>query len=95
MVDAGSKALASDGAGVHAGNDWFRVFGRPDLTMDFISEEHGVGRSRSGAAPATGDQLELVPNHICPVLNLFDKLVGIRGGQVKEHFTVAGRGRSR
>lgn len=95
VVDAGSKALAADGAGRFSGREWIIVAGRPDLELSFISEEHGVGRILDGGtAPRIGDRLSLIPHHICPVANLFDVAFGVRGGEVVEELVIAGRGRS-
>jgi len=94
VVDAGSKSLTSDGVGRPG---WIRIAGRSDLTMAFLSEEHGVGTiDRSmGRTLDIGDKLELIPSHICPVVNLFDEVYTLRDGQVIGTFKVAGRGRSR
>jgi D-serine deaminase-like pyridoxal phosphate-dependent protein len=92
VVDAGSKALTSDGVGVR---DWIVVVGRPELHMAFLSEEHGVGRSTPGQGPAIGERLELIPSHACPVVNLFDLAYGVRGGSVDSELLVAARGKVR
>ena len=48
VLDAGSKCLTTDNMG--SVPDWLVVAGRPGLHMDFLSEEHGVGR-RAGQGP--------------------------------------------
>jgi D-serine deaminase-like pyridoxal phosphate-dependent protein len=40
VIDAGTKCFTSDGAGRE---NWIQVVGRDDLTMQFTTEEHGVG----------------------------------------------------
>ncbi|MFF5205731.1 alanine racemase [Streptosporangium sp. NPDC000396] len=82
VVDAGSKTL---GAG-----EGTAVAGRPDLTLAFLSDEHGVWY---GEGPQIGDRLELIPFHICPVVNLFDVAAGTRGGEVVQELPIAARGR--
>ena len=57
VVDAGSKCFTTDNMG--SVPDWLVVAGRPDLHMDFLSEEHGVGhpsrrRRRPHRRPAPG-----------------------------------------
>jgi D-serine deaminase-like pyridoxal phosphate-dependent protein len=42
-----------------------------------------------------GDRVELIPNHICPAVNLYDRLVVQRDGVVQGSWAVAARGRSR
>ncbi len=90
VVDAGTKALAADGAGQPG---WVRFFEREDLAMEFLSEEHGVATAH-GTRPAIGEQLRVIPHHACPVSNLFDRAYGVRGTEVVEEIAVSGRGRS-
>jgi D-serine deaminase-like pyridoxal phosphate-dependent protein len=94
VVDAGSKCLSSDGDGEPG---WIRVAGRGDLSMDFLSEEHGVGSIdlARGGHLAIGDRLRLIPSHVCPVFNLFDSVYAVRNELVVETFRVAARGRVR
>jgi D-serine deaminase-like pyridoxal phosphate-dependent protein len=94
VIDAGTKCFTSDGVGRP---DWIQVVGRDDLTMQFITEEHGVGtidQSRGGTL-SIGDKLLLIPSHVCPVINLFDSAYGTRNGEVVQELVVAGRGRVR
>jgi D-serine deaminase-like pyridoxal phosphate-dependent protein len=94
VIDAGTKCFASDGVGRPG---WIQVVGRSDLTMEFITEEHGVGSIdlSGGTKLSIGDKLELIPSHACPVINLFDSAYGARGGEVVEELAVAGRGKVR
>ncbi|MEO9180758.1 MAG: alanine racemase [Acidimicrobiales bacterium] len=94
VIDAGTKCLTSDGRGKLG---WIRVAGRDDLTMIFTSEEHGVGEIDldRGGTLAIGDKLRLIPNHVCPVVNLFDSAYGVRDDRVVEMLDITGRGRVR
>jgi D-serine deaminase-like pyridoxal phosphate-dependent protein len=94
VVDAGSKCLTSDGVGRPG---WIKVMGRDDLVMQFTNEEHGVGMIdlSMGGALLIGDKLQLIPSHVCPVINLFDSGSGIRSGEVVQELVVAGRGKVR
>jgi D-serine deaminase-like pyridoxal phosphate-dependent protein len=92
-VDAGSKCLTTDNMG--AVPDWLLVAGRPDLHMDFLSEEHGVGHRSTGPAPGIGDRLQLIPSHACTTMNLFDVAHGVRGDRVERELRIAGRGKVR
>lgn len=40
-----------------------------------------------------GDRVAILMNHVCPVVNLDDVLVGVRGGRVERHIPVVARGR--
>lgn len=96
VVDAGTKCLTSDGVGTP---DWIVAAGRPDVHFEFLTEEHGVARLGPSGAPADdlaiGDRLAILPSHVCPVVNLFDSAYGVRGGEVTETLTIAGRGKVR
>lgn len=94
VIDAGTKCFTSDGVGRR---DWIQIVGQPDLTMDFITEEHGVGSIdlRHGTSLEIGDKLMLIPSHICTVVNLFDMAYGHRDGVVTQELRVAGRGKVR
>ena len=91
MIDAGSKSLTSDLMGM----DNFGVV--PSLQFAPIynlSEEHGfLNIANSQGKPKLGDLLRIVPNHVCPVTNLFDKVVFIRGAEVIGAVKVDARGR--
>lgn len=94
VIDAGTKCFTSDGVGRE---DWIQVVGRDDLTMQFTTEEHGVGSIDldHGITLSIGDKLELIPSHICPVINLFDSAFITRSQEVIDEYVVAGRGKVR
>jgi D-serine deaminase-like pyridoxal phosphate-dependent protein len=94
LIDAGSKAFSSDGESGPTFPGRGLVVGRPDLVIDFMNEEHGVGHLIGDTALAIGERLEVVPLHVCSAVNLFDEAFEIRGGQVERTIAIAGRGRS-
>ena len=94
LIDAGTKAFSSDGADGPPFPGRGVVIGRPDLVIDFMSEEHGVGHLTSDVPLAIGERLEVVPLHICSAVNLFDQAYGVREGAVESVIPIAARGRS-
>lgn len=94
ILDAGSKSLTSDarGAGVCATRGHGRIVGT-ELVLARLSEEHGVVEGPGTRALSVGDRVRIVPNHICPVVNLFDRMVMVRGDAVTRVVEVAARGR--
>jgi D-serine deaminase-like pyridoxal phosphate-dependent protein len=90
LIDAGSKALTSDllnlqGYGVVQELDKARVYD--------VNEEHGyLDISNVAAKPRVGDLVRITPNHVCPVSNLFDKVVFIKGRDVLGAVKVDARG---
>ncbi|HET6814429.1 MAG TPA: alanine racemase [Actinomycetota bacterium] len=93
VLDAGSKCFTTDNMGTVL--DWLVVAGRPDLHMDFLSEEHGVGHRDGGEELRIGDRLQVIPSHACGCVNLFDVAYGVRQGKVERELPIAGRGRVR
>jgi D-serine deaminase-like pyridoxal phosphate-dependent protein len=95
VIDGGSKAFSSDGADGPPFPGRGVVLGRPDLRLDFFSEEHGVGHLEEGGDVRIGDRLEVIPLHVCAAVNLFDAAIGVRGGRVDHEIPIVARGRSR
>jgi D-serine deaminase-like pyridoxal phosphate-dependent protein len=94
VLDAGSKSLTSDtrpsGLGKTQGNGLLVDYG---LTIARLSEEHGVVEGEGADRLSIGQKVRVLPNHICPVINLFDEVVAVRNGQVEMVLPVAARGR--
>ncbi|HYF90795.1 MAG TPA: alanine racemase [Symbiobacteriaceae bacterium] len=91
VVDAGSKTLAMD---PHRDGGHGHVVGRPQVRVARLSEEHGVLEFAPGLPLRVGERLEIIPNHICPAINLTDRVYGVRGGQVVAEIAVEGRGKN-
>lgn len=72
--DAGHKAVSAD-----AGDPCARVIGHPELVADEPSEEHLPLIVTQGEAPARGTALQLVPEHVCPTVNLAEQAVLVEG----------------
>ena len=94
VADAGSKALTTD-RGAHGGDtspSYGVVRGRPGITIERLSEEHGWLRLDDGESVRIGDRLDIIPNHACVVCNLFDEVAVTRGDEVVGAWKVAARG---
>ncbi len=94
VIDAGSKTLSLD-KGAHGSSGvpgHGLVVGHPDLQIVRLSEEHGIIEGED-ASLAIGDVVEIIPNHACTVVNLFDEL--IVNGEVPQVWPVAGRGKNK
>lgn len=92
VIDAGSKTLGAD-ARVGGGPGIGIVRGRTDVIVERTSEEHGTLRVDPTSDLKIGDRIEVIPNHICPVVNLSDVLIGTRNGHIEMEIPVAARGR--
>ena len=85
-TDAGAKALTLDVP--HAG-----VVGEPSMDYDAGSDEFGVITfAEASRAYAIGDRLELIPPHCDPVVNLYDRIHGLRNDRVEVVWPVTARG---
>jgi D-serine deaminase-like pyridoxal phosphate-dependent protein len=96
VIDAGSKVFALD-KGAH-GIELIRGFGivlDHTVMLERLSEEHGVLTLDANESLAVGDQVRIIPNHACTVMNLFDSAYGIRNGQVERIFEITARGKVR
>ncbi|MBO9420867.1 D-TA family PLP-dependent enzyme [Labrenzia sp. R4_2] len=89
VIDAGTKVLTSDLLGL---NGHGHVLGRPDITVDALSEEHGVLRAET-IGFEVGDRIRIVPNHVCVVSNMVDEVQLIRGEQALGPSPVSARGK--
>ena len=86
--DAGHKAVSAD-----AGVPTCDVMGWPGLMGLKPSEEHLPIEVQSGETPSRGQLLYLLPAHVCPTVNNFDKAVLVRGAKVECVVPVTARGR--
>jgi D-serine deaminase-like pyridoxal phosphate-dependent protein len=91
VLDAGAKAIAKDRP------DWLDGHGAvpelPGAVIRSVSDHHAVvDLPPDLPRPRVGDVVAVVPNHVCPVVNLTDQLVLARAGEVVDHLPVAARG---
>lgn len=90
VLDAGSKVLGADRPA------WTTGFGRlldhPDARIGQLSEHHAVVEWGGGPRPSVGDRLRVVPNHCCSAVNLADRLLVERDGEIVDRWDVAARG---
>jgi D-serine deaminase-like pyridoxal phosphate-dependent protein len=93
VIDAGAKALTKDVAPYLDGHGAIPAY--PTAVIERASDYHGVVRIPDGAPrPAIGEVLAIVPNHICPVVDLRDSFLVTRDGAAVDTWPVAARGRS-
>jgi len=93
IIDAGDKTLSPD-RGLKGMKGYGCIVDRPDVMLETLHEEHGILRIKNPSTDIEiGDKVEIIPNHVCAVVNLFDQLVGVRKNEVKEVWQVAARGK--
>ena len=93
VIDAGAKSLTKDVASYVNGFGTIPAY--PDGVIERVSDYHGQVRFPSGTPmPALGEVVAVVPNHACPVIDLFDSFTATRSGRVIGQWPVDARGRS-
>jgi D-serine deaminase-like pyridoxal phosphate-dependent protein len=90
IIDAGSKALTSDLLGL---SGYGLVVGHPDIQIQALSEEHGILFCEGKIPMKIGDLIEIIPNHVCVVSNMFDEIWLQKSDGVRERMRVDARGR--
>ena len=94
VIDAGSKALGREPMRGTAGEGFGVVMDRPDVVVSRMSEEHGIlDLSKSDFNPQVGDQVRIIPKHVCIVVHLNDVIYGVRDSIVETSWMVSARGR--
>lgn len=93
MLDAGSKSLTGEPGGFE---DYGLLVDFPGSRLYRLAEEHGfVDISGCDRIPAIGDVVRVLPNHVCPVVNLFDDVILARAGGDARLLHIDARGRVR
>lgn len=90
ILDGGSKTFSSDLLGLKGHG---LILEYPEADFYAMSEEHGhVDFGPCPRKPEIGERVTVIPNHVCPVSNLFDQVVAARDGKVEVVWPVAARG---
>jgi D-serine deaminase-like pyridoxal phosphate-dependent protein len=93
VVDAGSKALGREPAD-GTGKGYGALLDSPEVVVSRLSEEHGIlDLSATDWRPVVGDQVRIVPNHVCIAVHLHEMVYGLRGDRLETSWPVAARGR--
>jgi D-serine deaminase-like pyridoxal phosphate-dependent protein len=88
-LDAGHKSVSAD-----AGEPTGIIVGHPEFRPGHPSEEHlPVDVPPGSPLPARGEQLWVLPSHVCPTVNNFDHAVIVAGGRFVGVERVTARGR--
>ncbi len=94
VIDAGSKALGREPLRAEGGEGFGVLLGHPEVFVRAMSEEHGILELAGSAwKPRVGDQVRVIPNHVCIVVHLNDTIHGLRGDTIEKSWPVAARGR--
>lgn len=72
IIDAGSKTLTTDLLGL---DGYGYVIGHADAQVVSLSEEHGTLSIGEHNDLKVGDQLSIIPNHVCVVSNMLNDVI--------------------
>jgi len=88
-IDVGSKSIAADPPGQRG-----LVLGHEDATSILQNEEHWVWTT-TGTRPGLGNEVLVVPTHICPTTALYEQVIVVEAdGSTRERWPVTARRRA-
>lgn len=87
-IDLGYKAVASE-----MPQPRIKIPGIENYTISGHNEEHMVVKIPGGAKHEVGDSLYVIPYHICPTVDRYDKVYLVSNGMVEEEWEVTARRR--
>jgi D-serine deaminase-like pyridoxal phosphate-dependent protein len=94
VIDAGSKTLTSDICIPARDTGFGHIVEYPDARITRLSEEHGqVDVTTCSYKPGVGDRVTVIPNHICPCVNLQDSVWWAESGEPMQSLRIDARGK--
>jgi D-serine deaminase-like pyridoxal phosphate-dependent protein len=91
IIDAGSKTLTSDIGGLDGHG---LILEHPQARIKGFAEEHGfLDLTGLNNKPKVGDVVRVIPNHVCVVVNMVDRLIAVRNNEIVDILPVAARGK--
>jgi D-serine deaminase-like pyridoxal phosphate-dependent protein len=91
ILDSGSKTLTSDTGGIDGHG---LILEHPEARIKGFAEEHGfLDLTKCNARPKVGDVVRVIPNHVCVVVNMVDRLIAIRNNEIVDVMPVLARGK--
>ncbi len=94
MIDGGSKTFSGDRLISGDRQGFGLITEYPNIQFTAMSEEHGhLDLTESAHHPAVGERLTIIPNHVCPCVNMHDRVYYHRNGIVEGSWNIEGRGK--
>jgi D-serine deaminase-like pyridoxal phosphate-dependent protein len=85
VLDAGSKTLSADRPQWLEGHGWLPD--HPEARVVTLNEEHAVVTGLTNP-PRVGELVAVVPNHVCPAVNLGRRLLVVSDGAIVDEWPV-------
>jgi D-serine deaminase-like pyridoxal phosphate-dependent protein len=94
IIDGGSKTFSSDRLATGADAGFGMMLDAPQAVFTKLMEEHGfVDIRKCERTFEVGEQVRMLMNHVCVVMNLHEQVYGVRNGVVEEVWKVEARGK--
>ena len=94
VLDGGTKTFSSDLCLPARDSGHGYVVEYPEARLTRLSEEHGqVEVSRCHKRPKVGERVTVIPNHICPCVNLQDRVWWLENDDKVQPLQVDARGK--
>ena len=96
ILDVGAKGLTmqSRTEGICATPGKGTLYDTPEVHIEKVFDEHAIINDRAfHDSVQIGDKVRIIPVHICPVCNLYDRAYLISGDEVVQELEIACRGR--
>ena len=96
VFDAGSKSLSLD-KGAHGNNTvngHGHVINHKNIVLERLSEEHGIAPLSGESSLCLTDKVQVIPNHACTVMNLFDRVFVHKQGMIIDEWKIDARGKN-
>ena len=75
VIDAGSKTFSADRCISQPESGYGFIVEYPEARLVKLSEEHGqINVAQCSKPPQLGERISIIPNHICPCINLQDRV---------------------
>lgn len=97
VFDAGAKTLTVQNrpAGMCATEGHGLVKNSQNIRIAGLFDEHGLINNKTFRNEVeVGDKIEIIPNHICPTCNLYEKAYLVSKGEVIKEIPISCRGKS-
>jgi len=93
VLDAGAKVLSKDAPKTLDGYGTLPAY--PGARIQRLYDHHAVVTCSGGETPSLGERVSVIPNHVCPVVNLTDEIVILgETGDEEDRWSVDARGRN-
>lgn len=97
VLDAGAKSLTSQNRseGICSTNGYGLVKGSNNVRLSGVFDEHGLIYNKEFREYINvGDKVEIIPNHICPTCNLYEKAYLVSKGALIREVPILCKGKS-